>query len=424
MIQTSINQNNKIVANIGDLKGWDKNPRDILPEDLERLKKQIMKLGQYKPLLVTPDGIVIGGNMRLKAYRDLGINQLWVSIITPKDDAELLEFALSDNDRAGFYNELELMELVELSPIDQALYSVDMGKPVLLQDFMDRQNDKKTQEDEPPAVDDSLPPISVPGEIYQLGPNKLMCGDSTKIENVMALMGDAKADMNFTDPPYNVALGMNESAEDAKARNRRTDGKVVMNDHFEGDGFIKFLREVFANMSAVTKEGASIYVCHADSEGLNFRKAFIESGYLLKQCIIWNKSSLVMGRQDYQWKHEPILYGWKEGASHMWYGSRSETTVWDIDKPSRSDEHPTMKPLALIEKALTNSSKTGDLILDLFGGSGSTLIASDQLGRVCNTMELDPRYCDVIRKRYAKLKGKEQEWTQYTPAINQPVSSQ
>jgi DNA modification methylase len=416
MIQTSVNANNKIVANINDLKGWDKNPRDILPQDLERLKKQIMKLGQYKPLLVTPEGIVIGGNMRLKAYRDLGISDLWVSIITPKDDAELLEYALSDNDRAGFYNELELMELVVLTPIDQQLYSVDMGKPVLLQDFMDRQKDKKTQEDEPPAVDDANPPTSILGEIYQLGPHKLMCGDSTQIENVMALMGESKADMVFTDPPYNVDYV-----------GKTKDALKIENDHKDDASFYQFLLDAFTNMSAVTKTGGAIYVCHADSEGMNFRKSFMESGFLLKQCLIWNKNSLVMGRQDYHWKHEPILYGWKEGGSHQWYGPRDQTTVWDIDRPTRSEEHPTMKPLALIERALDNSTKSEDLVLDLFGGSGSTLMASDQLGRICNTMELDPRYCDVIRKRYAKSKGKEQEWTQYTPPINQQtqaVSSQ
>lgn len=400
-------------ANIADLRSWDKNPRDILPKDLDRLKAQIQRLGQYKPLLVTSDGIVIGGNMRLRAYKDLGITELWVSIVNPKDDTELLEYALSDNDRAGFYNELELMELVELTPIDQTMFAVDMGRPVLLQDFMNRENKKKTEEDEPPTVNESEPAVSVPGEIYQLGRHRLMCGDSTDLEAVTKLMGDFKADMVFTDPPYNVDY-----------TGKTKDALKIENDKKDDASFYQFLLDAFTNMSAVTKAGGSIYVCHADSEGMNFRKSFMDAGFLLKQCLIWNKNTLVMGRQDYHWKHEPILYGWKDGGSHQWYGERNQTTVWDIDRPTRSEDHPTMKPLALIEKALDNSSKSEDLVLDLFGGSGSTLIACEQMSRTCNTMELDPHYCDVIRKRYAKLKGKEQEWTQYTPSTNQPVQAE
>jgi DNA modification methylase len=181
----------------------------------------------------------------------------------------------------------------------------------------------------------------------------------------------------------------------------------IDNDKFDtSDSFYQFLYDAFLNLYILTKEGSPIYVCHADSEGLNFRKAFQDAGYLLKQCIVWNKNTMVMGRQDYQWKHEPILYGWKAGKAHKWYGGRNKYTVWDIDKPSRSGEHPTMKPLELVSIAIQNSSKHDDLVLDTFGGSGSTLIACEQTNRVCYMMELDPHYCDVIIDRWEKFTGK------------------
>lgn len=406
MIQTKLNDKNQILVTLDQLKPWDKNPRDINPADMERLKTQIKRLGQYKPLLVTEEGVVIGGNMRLRAYREMGMTDAWVSIVSPKNDSELLEYALSDNDRAGFYKELELMELVKLNPIDQQLYAIDLGKPLVLADFMENQRQKNPLvEDEPPEVSND-PSESKTGEVYQLGKHRLMCGDSTLLANVKVLMGELKADMVFTDPPYNVDY-----------TGKTKDALKIGNDSMEDSKFYEFLYMAFANMADVSKSGAGIYVCHADSEGLNFRKAFINAGFLLKQCIIWNKNTMVMGRQDYQWKHEPILYGWKDGGSHQFYGDRSQTTVWDIPKPSKSEEHPTMKPIALVAEALNNSSKSEDIILDLFGGSGTTLMTCEQTGRVCRTMELDPRYCDVIRKRYARFIGKEDQWKELTPPV-------
>ena len=204
-------------------------------------------------------------------------------------------------------------------------------------------------------------------------------------------MENQLADMIFTDPPYNVDY-------------KGSAGKI-MNDNMTDDAFYCFLLDAFKNMAQKSKEGAPIYVCHADSEGLNFRAAFREAGWDLKQCIIWVKHHFVMGRQDYQWQHEPILYGWKPGAAHKFYGDRKQTTVWQIDRPMASREHPTMKPVALCAKAIENSSKAGDIVLDLFGGSGSTLIACEQLNRTCYMMELDPIYCDVIIKRWENLTG-------------------
>lgn len=216
-------------------------------------------------------------------------------------------------------------------------------------------------------------------------------------------------DLWLTDPPYNIALGYEISASEARKLHRRTDGKVIMNDKMEDTEFRKFLhRSVEAAMS-VLKEGASFYIWHADNESYNFRGALRDAGVKLRQTIIWNKNAIIMGRQDYQWKHEPCLYGWKEGASHNWYSDRCQPTVIDFNKPSRSEEHPTMKPIPLFAYQIENSTKKGDCVLDSFGGSGTTIISCEQLGRKGYCMELDPHYCDVIIARWEKLTGKKAE---------------
>lgn len=231
------------------------------------------------------------------------------------------------------------------------------------------------------------------GEVYTLGVHKLMCGDAANPKDLAKLMGDARADMVFTDPPYNVDY-----------TGKTKDKLKLKNDKQQDEQFYAFLKASFENLAKGIKKGASVYVCHADSSGHLFRQAFVDSGFDLKQVIIWNKDQFVMGRQDYQWKHEPILYGYLKGAAHEWHGGRDKTTVWDIPRPRQSKVHPTMKPIKLVMQALENSSKHGDLILDTFGGSGSTLIAAEKAGRSCFMMELDPKYCDVIKQRYAKLK--------------------
>ena len=282
-------------------------------------------------------------------------------------------------------------------------------------------------------------PITKPGDVWLLGHHRLMCGDATNIDDVLRLMGDEKADMIFTDPPYNV---------DYEGNN----GMKIKNDNMDDSAFYQFLYDAFVSMYTVTKEGGPIYVCHADLEGLNFRKAFKDAGFLLKQCLIWAKNSMVLGRNDYHWKHEPILYGWKPGAAHKWYGGRKQdtiiedqfnvnitqkdgkhfihiqngvhtlvlscdeyeieyasddpgTTLWRIEKPRKNADHPTMKPIALCARAIQNSSKPGDIVLDLFGGSGSTLIAAEQTGRRAYLMEIDPIYADVIVKRWEEFTG-------------------
>jgi DNA modification methylase len=259
----------------------------------------------------------------------------------------------------------------------------------------------EVEEDEVPEVDEVGEPESKLGEVYQLGNHRLMCGDSTDAAAVSELMDGTKADMVFTDPPYNIAY------EGGSKKREMIKNDIVAD-------FYQFLYDAYTCMFMATKGGASFYVCHADSERINFTKAFIDAGGYLSAVIIWAKNNATFGRQDYFWKHEPILYGWNEQGSHKWYGDFKQDTIWNIDRPSSSEEHPTMKPLALITKAIKNSSKQDDIVLDLFGGSGSTLIACEQTNRTCYMMELDPKYCDVIRKRYAQYVG-EDDWIGVTP---------
>jgi site-specific DNA-methyltransferase (adenine-specific) len=219
-------------------------------------------------------------------------------------------------------------------------------------------------------------------------------------------MHNSLADLLITDPPYNVALGMDETPEEAKKRNRRTDGLTIQNDKMNDEDFLQFLCDVYTTADTVMNEGAVFYIWHADSEGLNFRKAAFQAGWKIRQCLIWNKNSLIMGRQDYQWKHEPCLYGWKDGAAHYWGSDRTQTTILEFNKPSRNGVHPTMKPVELFEYQIKNSSKPNAIVLDLFGGSGTTAIVCEKTGRKARLMELDPKYCDVIVKRWEDFTGK------------------
>lgn len=248
------------------------------------------------------------------------------------------------------------------------------------------------------ALDEIDEPTTKTGDIWILGRHRLMCGDSTQKEQVLRLMNNQEADMILTDPPYNVDY-----------EGKTADALKIENDNMNETEFYNFLLDSFRNMYESVKYGGSVYVFHADTEGLNFRNAFKSCGFKLAQCLVWVKNTFVMGRQDYQWRHEPILYGWKEGAGHYFVDDRKQSTVLEFDKPSKNAEHPTMKPVDLLVYLIKNSSKENNLILDLFGGSGSTLIAAEQTKRNCYTMELDPKYCDVIVKRWETLTGEKAE---------------
>ena len=278
--------------------------------------------------------------------------------------------------------------------VDELLSDLDNGEDTV---------EGKTDEDSVPSTQQQ--PKSKRGNVYALGEHRLMCGDSTKGEDVEKLVGTGEADMWLTDPPYNVAY-------------EGSNGLTIKNDSMEDVKFREFLRSAFGLAEKALKPGASFYIFHADSEGYNFRGACHDVGLRVRECLVWKKNALVLGRQDYQWIHEPCLYGWKDGEAHNWYGDRAQTTVMEFNKPKKNDVHPTMKPTEMLCYLLKNSTKKGDIVLDTFGGSGSTLIACEQLGRKCRTMELDPKYCDVIRKRWAEfVHGEGCDWEKLTPAI-------
>jgi DNA modification methylase len=375
------------------------NPRLIKDDKFKKLVQSLKDFPEMldaREIVVNKDNVILGGNMRFRAAKEAGLTEVPVKIVDWPEDKQR-EFVIKDNVSGGEWDwDILANEWGEL-PLDD--WGLDLPATF---------GDQEIEEDEPPEVS-SEPPLSRFGEIYQLGKHRLMCGDSTDFGALSDLMNGATADMIFTDPPYNVAY-----------EGKTADALTIQNDSMSDAEFYKFLLNVHQNLAEVTKPGGSIYVCHADSEGLNFRKALIESGFLLKQCLIWVKQTMVMGRQDYHWQHEPILYGWKDGSSHYFVDDRTQTTIWNIDRPSRNAEHPTMKPVALCARAIKNSSLQGQIVVDVFGGSGSTLIACEQTNRICYGMEIDPKYVDVIRKRYWKFVNNNDEtgWEENTPVVN------
>jgi len=367
-----------ITRKVSKLKLWDKNPRNIKTKDFDRLKRQIQKLGQYKPLLITKDNEVIGGNMRLRAYRELGIDEVWVSIVDPKDDNEKLEYALSDNDRAGFYDSNMLVNLMPDYEIEWGDYAVDLKEPITLDDLIPTD----IEEDEAPEVEEGEPK-SVHGEVYELGRHRLMCGDATSAQDVSMLMDGKKADMVFTDPPYGIKY------KDLKGR-----FEEIKNDNPE-DAFV-VIRDSLAVFSNIP-----VYVCCNWQSYADVRIAMEDSGLEVKACIVWDKRIGVQNLDKYYKRHEFILYSGLFGGQKTLDGD-----VWVLEREVRKD-HPTAKPVELCARAIKYSSDIDSVVVDLFGGSGSTLIACEQTNRICYMMELDPKYCDVIRKRYENYtKGK------------------
>ena len=375
------------------------NPRkDLKPDDAEyiKIKNSIVKFGFVSPLVINKDMTVIGGHQRLKVLKDLGITEVECIVVDlDKTNEKALNIALNKIQGDWDEDKLEaLLQELKLEEFDMNLTGFDFDEvDEILNDI---NGTKEDNFDVDSAYEEIEEPITKPGDIWILGNHRLMCGDSTHKDDIMRLMNNQDANMLLTDPPYNVDY-VGKTAEALK----------IKNDNMDDNQFYEFLRKVFENMYIVTKEGASIYVFHADTEGINFRKAFKDAGFKLAECLIWKKDCFVMGRQDYQWQHEPVLYGWKEGKAHYFINDRTQSTILEFDRPKQSTLHPTMKPIDLIAKLIKNSSKENDIILDLFGGSGSTIIAAEQLNRCCYTMELDPKYCDVIVKRWETLTNKE-----------------
>ncbi len=374
-----------VLMKISDVHPYDNNPR-LNDEAVDAVANSIKTFGFRNPIIVDKNNIIIAGHTRLLASKKLGLNEVPVIVVTDLNEDEIKALRLADNKTA----EIAKWDMGKLG-VELANINMDMLQ-FGFEDLISKL-EKEVKEDDFDE-NEELPenPYAKKGDIFLLGNNRLMCGDSTNEEAVDKLMDGKQADMVFTDPPYNVDIS-------------NADGLKIQNDNMKDSEFYDFLLKAFNNLFNHTKPGGSIYCFHADSEGLNFRKAFKESGFKLAECLIWVKNSLVLSRQDYHWRHEPCLYGWKEGAGHYFIDDRTQDTIWEYNKPKANDLHPTMKPLELVGRAIKNSSKQKDIVLDLFGGSGSTLIAANQINRSAYLMELDERYVDVIVKRYLKNVG-------------------
>lgn len=405
--------------NEGQIVGIPKNPRYLKGEEHDKLKKSLKdspELLQYKPLMVYAiEGgkfVVVCGNMRLRICQELhnegveGFDALPCFVLN-KDVpiAKIKEYAIKDNVQAGNWDWNELAngdwEVEELQD-----WGVDCSFLTDTEPVEEMPERKETEDDEYDENEHEIEAKCKLGDIWQLGRHRLMCGDSTDASQVAKLLGGTKIQLYLTDPPYNVAYGYDGAATEG----HRKDGLVVLNDKMDNDKFEEFLTNAFNAANANMEKGASFYIFHSDGYSYWFRKALINTVDLeLRENLIWVKNSMVLGRQDYQWRHEPCLYGWKKGSSHNWFSDRKQTTVMEFDRPTKSVEHPTMKPIPLFAYLIQNSSQEGWNVYDSFGGSGTTIMACEQLGRNGFSMELDPHYCDVIINRWETYTGKKAE---------------
>ena len=368
------------------------NARTHSPEQISKLRASLREFGFINPVIIDRDYGVIAGHGRILAAKEEGIKEVPCVFADHLTEAQKKAYIIADNRMAmdaGWDEELLRVEIEALQGMDFDPLLTGFDEKELAALFDDGAEAKDDDFD----VDEELekPVFSKTGDVWTLGRHRLVCGDSIKAETYEILMQGKKANLVVTDPPYNV--------------NYEGSAGKIKNDNMAAEKFYQFLLDAFTNMEKVMAEDASIYVFHADTEGLNFRRAFSDAGFYLSGCCIWKKPSLVLGRSPYQWQHEPVLYGWKKNGKHQWYSDRKQTTIWEFEKPRKNADHPTMKPIPLLAYPIINSSMSNTLILDPFGGSGSTLIACEQTDRSCCTIELDEKYCDVIVKRYVELKG-------------------
>lgn len=434
---------------LADLKPAAYNPRKALKpgdEEYEKLAASIEKHGYIDPIVVNEDGTIIGGHQRRTVMMDLGYEEADVIIVSLPDKNDEIAANIALNQITGEFEKDALMGLlIQLEgfgydTMAAGFNSHDLSELFAQVDLTQEANDDNYDIEKAEKKAEEAEPITQPGDIWQMGEHRLLCGDASDFSDVGILMAGSEADLIITDPPYNVDYEAKDKAlEKSYKRNTTRTLNEIRNDRMADEDFYNFLLQVFSNYCDVARKGAAVYVFHADSEGLTFRKAFDAAGYKLSQVLIWEKNQFVIGRQDYHWRHEPILYGWKEGAGHYFIDDRSQDTVFiedDVDfkamkkddliayierirealtartsvqyekKPARSDMHTTMKPVALVGRLMANSSRRGDLVADFFGGSGTTLIAAEQLGRVAYIMEISPRYCDIIINRWEEYTGK------------------
>lgn len=427
-----------------ELVAADYNPRKALtPEDSEyqKIKRSIEEFGYVDPIIINEDGTIIGGHQRCTVLKDLGYEEVDVVVVSlDKQREKALNIAL--NKITGEWDEIKLKDLLldlDLGDYDISITGFESGELTELVDRLAIEPEAIDDDfDESEALEQVYLPKTKLGDVWKLGRHRLMCGDSTSQEDVTTLMKGEIADLIITDPPYNVNYGDKAEMLDTYLQKGHRNNSRIKNDNMDNESFYSFMLQVYQSAYEFMREGAAIYVFHAESTGHIFRQAFLDAGLKLAQCLIWEKNAFVLGRQDYQWRHEPCLYGWKEGAAHYFINDRTQDTVIledDVDfeamkkadliayiedmhrkykdqtsviyenKPTRNDIHPTMKPVTLIGRLMSNSSKSGWNVLDLFGGSGSTLMAAEQLGRTAFLMELDEKFCDVIVKRWEEYTG-------------------
>ena len=373
-----------------------RNSRTHSDEQVAQIAASINEWGWTIPVLVDEGGTLIAGHGRIMAARKLGLKEVPAMTATGWTEAQKKAYVIADNKlalNAGWDLDALKVELADLGELGFDVGLTGFGDDELA-DLLNDPTEGLTDPDDVP--DPPADPVTRSGDLWVLGNHRLLCGDSTSIAALEQLCCGQRVDMWVTDPPYNVGY-----------EGKTKDALTIKNDSMGDDDFRQFLRDCYISADSVMKPGAVFYIWHADSEGYNFRGAAKDAGWTVRQCLIWKKQTLVMGRQDYHWKHEPCLYGWKDGSSHLWAADRKQTTLLEFDRPSRNGEHPTMKPVALFEYQILNNTKGGDIVLDSFGGSGTTMIAAEKNGRIARIMEIDPKYCDVIVKRWQEFTGKE-----------------
>jgi DNA modification methylase len=383
---------------LSDIKPYPGNPRQN-EAAIDLVASSIRTYGFRQPIVVDEFGIIICGHTRYKAALKLGLTEVPVHVARDLTPEQVRAYRIADNksaERAEWDYDLLPIELTALQDAGCDLGMLGFDADELASILDTGLQEGLTDPDEAPALSDE--PVTRPGDLWLLGNHRLLCGDATDADcHDMAMAGE-RADLLITDPPYGVSYV-----------GKTADALTIANDALEGEEYRRFLADAFAAAALHLRPGGSFYLWHADTAGLPTRQACAEAGLAVRQCLVWVKSGMVLGRQDYQWRHEPCLYGWAEGAAHTWLSDRSQTTVMQFDKPARSAEHPTMKPVALFVYLISNSSRPGERVLDPFGGSGTTLIACEQTGRVAHLVELDPRYCDVIVRRWEKFTGRQAE---------------
>ena len=385
------------MINTKELVPYVNNARTHSPEQINKLRSSLREFGFVNPIIIDKDKTVLAGHGRLMAAKEEGIEEVPCVLVDYLTEAQKKAYILADNryaEDAGWDEEMLRLEIEALEGMDFNLGLTGFDEDEIA-DLFDTDNTSDVEDDDfdlEGALEQAA--FVKQGDIWTVGRHRLMCGDATKKEDVEKLMEDKKANLIVTDPPYGVSF-------------KSSDGLSIKNDNLKEGEFYNFLLSAFKNMADFLEKGGSAYVFHADTEGLNFRKAFIDAGFHLSGCCIWVKNSLVLGRSDYQWQHEPVLYGFLKNGKHYWSknAGRKQTTIWNFDKPKKNSNHPTSKPLDLLSYPIGNSSHENAIVIDTFGGSGSTLMACERTNRICNTMELDEKYASVILRRYVEDTG-------------------